>query len=388
MRCRSRSSRALETATGRRLARAFAAVFVLVVVAGWAGQAQSASLAASPSPSPSPTPTPTPSPTPVPVPTAINSELSAGAAVSNLGSSFLERLGDQATGGFGRTLRSNPGGGGASEAIDAPIFRTWGEAYGVSSRTGAQGEFAADRRQTWGGVAGLGARVAPGVNVGFTIDQRRTAIDVPLALQSATLDLTQFGFNASVDKGPWTWAVALVHGFGKVDSSRDTGSGTASAGYNAQIDGALTEISYYWNMDQSRIVPKAALEYVRATTGSFQEAGGLNPVMATGATLERSRILLGAEIGHYWIVDQKVVDLSAYGKFVDNFEQNFNSVTVSLGPQSISVQGIGESRYGADAGASASLSLSNTARLYINYDGKFRAALQSHQGTAGVELKW
>ena len=356
--------------------------FVLVAAAGSAAHAQS------PSPSPSPTPTPIPSPTPVPVPTSINSELSAGAAVTNLGSNFLERLGDQATGGFGRASRSNPGGGGASEAIDTPTFRTWGEAYGISSRTGAQGEFVGDRRQIWGGVAGLGARIAPGVNVGFSVDQSRSAIDVPLALQSATLDLSQFGFNASVDKGPWTWAIALVHGFGKVDSVRDTGSGNARAGYNAQVNGALTEISYYWNTDQSRIVPKAALEYVRASTGSFQETGGLNPVAATGATLERSRILLGAEIGHYWIVDQKIVDLSAYGKFVDNFEQNFNAVTVSLGPQSISVQGIGESRYGADAGASASLSLSNTARLYLNYDGKFRAALQSHQGTAGVELKW
>ena len=308
--------------------------------------------------------------------------------MTNLGSNFLERLGDQATGGFGRASRSNPGGGGASEAMDAPRFRTWGEAYGVSSQDRRAGRFRRRSAPDLGGVAGLGARIAPGVNVGFSVDQSRTAIDVPLALQSATLDLTQFGFNASVDKGPWTWAVALVHGFGKVDSSRDTGSGTASAGYNAQIDGALTELSYYWNMDQSRIVPKAALEYVRASTGSFQEIGGLNPVTATGATLERSRILLGAEIGRYWIVDQKVVDLSAYGKFVDNFEQNFNSVTVSLGPQSISVQGIGESRYGADAGASASLSLSNTARLYLNYDGKFRAALQSHQGTMGVELKW
>jgi uncharacterized protein with beta-barrel porin domain len=141
-------------------------------------------------------------------------------------------------------------------------------------------------------------------------------------------------------------------------------------------------------MDQSRIVPKAALEYVRATTGSLQEIGGLDPVMATGATAERSRLLLGAEIGHYWIFDQKIFDLSAYGKFVDNVSQNFSSVTVSLGAQSITVQGIGESRYGADAGASASLSLSNTARLYINYDGKYRAAMQSHQGTVGVELKW
>jgi uncharacterized protein with beta-barrel porin domain len=120
----------------------------------------------------------------------------------------------------------------------------------------------------------------------------------------------------------------------------------------------------------------------------LQEVGGLDPVMASGATAERARFLVGAEIGHYWISDQKVFDLSAYGKLVDNIAQNFSSTTVSLGPQSITVQGIGESRYGADAGASASLSLSNKARLYANYDGKFRAAMQSHQGALGIELKW
>ena len=29
-----------------------------------------------------------------------------------------------------------------------------------------------------------------------------------------------------------------------------------------------------------------------------------------------------------------------------------------------------------------------TARLYVNYDAKLRAAMQSHQGTLGLELKW
>jgi uncharacterized protein with beta-barrel porin domain len=327
-------------------------------------------------------------PPPVPTPSTTASDLSAGAGMANLGSNFLERLGDQATGGFGRASRTNPGGGGASEALDGQAFRSWGEAYGISSTTGPQGGFFGDKRSTAGGVAGFGARVAPGVNVGFSIDQSRTGIDVPLAMQSANLDLTQLGFNASIDKGPWTWAIALVHGFGKINSSRDTGFGIASAGYNGQIDGALTELSYYWTKDQSRLVPKAALEYVRASTGSFQEMGGFDPVSASRATLERSRLLLGAEIGHYWIVDQKILDLSAYGKFVDNFEQNFSSVTVSLGPESILVQGIGESRYGADAGAALSLSLSNAVRLYLNYDGKFRSALQSHQATAGIEVKW
>jgi uncharacterized protein with beta-barrel porin domain len=314
--------------------------------------------------------------------------MAAGATVANLGSSFLERLGNQAAHGFSNALRNNPGGGGASEATEGPQFRTWGEAYGITTTTAAQGDFVGDHRQTYGGVAGLGANIAPGVNVGLSVDQSRTAIDIPLALQSATLDLTQIGFNASVDKGPWTWAIALVHGFGNIDSRRDTGGGIAGAGYTGQIDGALTEISYYWSLDQSRIVPKAAFEYVHATTGAFAEVGGLDPVMASGATVERARILVGAEIGHYWIFDQKILDLSAYGKLVDNVSQNFSAITVSLDTQSITLQGIGESQYGADVGAAASLSLTDKTRLYVNYDGKFRAAMQSHQGTLGVEYKW
>jgi uncharacterized protein with beta-barrel porin domain len=339
-------------------------------------------------PTPTPTPTPSPSPTPSPTPTMINANVSAGATVTNLGSSFLERLNNQSTNGFNRMLRNNPGGGGASEGTEAPRYRTWFEGYGISARNDAVGDFFGDNRKTWGGVAGIGARIAPGINVGFSVDQSRTDIDVPLALQSASIDLTQFGFNASLDKGPWTWAMAVVHGFGKINSSRDTGLGFATAGYNARLDGAISELSYYLDKDQSRLVPKAGLEYVHARTGSFQEMGGLDPVFATGATVDRMRVLIGAEVGHYWIFGQKILDLSAYGKFVDNLVQNFSDTTVTLGSQHITLQGIGESQYGADAGASASLSLTNTARLYINYDAKLRAAMQSHQGTVGFEVKW
>lgn len=385
MRCLLRPSRARESGAGSRLMRAAltALAFALSVAAG-----SVPAFAQSPSPSPSPSPTPIPSPTPVPTPTQINSDISTGSQVLDLGSNFLERLANQATNGFGRGLRNNPGGGGASEATDGPRYRTWGELYGLSITTGPQADYFGDKRRTLGGVAGFGVRVAPGVNVGFSVDQSRTTVDVPLALQSATLDVTQLGFNASVDKGPWTWAIALVHGFGGVSSGRDTGFGFATARYGAQIDGALTELDYYWTMQQSRIVPKVALEYVRGSTGAFQEMGGLDPLTVSGANMSRARILAGAEVGHYWIFDQKILDVSAYGKFVDNFSQQFSSVLVSLGPQSISVAGIGESRYGADAGASASLCITNTARVYLNYDGRFRSNLTSHQGTLGLEMKF
>jgi len=32
--------------------------------------------------------------------------------------------------------------------------------------------------------------------------------------------------------------------------------------------------------------------------------------------------------------------------------------------------------------------VTNAVRVYINYDGKFRSSMQSHQGTLGIEFKW
>jgi len=380
MRCLLRAN---ESGVGMRLAGAIAMLVALAVpVISLSSPAHAQAVVVPPPP-------PAPPPAPTPIPGQINSDISTGFTVLDLGSNFLERLGNQATNGFVRESRTNPGGGGASEATDSPRYRSWGELYGITSSTGPQGDYVGDKRRTVGGVAGFGARVMPGVNIGFSVDQSRTSVDVPLALQSATLDLTQLGFNASVDKGPWTWAIALVHGFGNVSSGRDTGFGFASAWYGAQLDGGLTELDYYWTKDQSRIVPKVALEYMHASTGAFQETGGLDPLTVSGATMDRTRVLVGAEIGHYFVLDhQEILDLSAYGKFVDNVSQQFSSVLVSLGPQSISVTGVGESQYGADAGASASLSITNTARLYFNYDGKFRSNLTSHQGTLGLEMKF
>lgn len=197
--CASWSSRAMETGASRWVARARAAALVLIAAAASSAQAQ--------------TSTPIPAPVAPRIPFRYQRVLiptcRPGAAVANLGSNFLERLGDQATSGFGRASRSNPGGGGGSEATEAPHFRTWGEAYGISTRTGPQADFVGDRRETQGGVAAFGARMAPGVNVGFSIDQSRTAIDVPLALQSATLDLTQLGFTAALQSHQGTVGVEL-----------------------------------------------------------------------------------------------------------------------------------------------------------------------------------
>lgn len=323
---------------------------------------------------------------PTPSITDNNSQLSVNASQFDLGSSFLQRLGREAT--YGYAARDNSGGGGASQSTAEPQYRTWAETYGIRAHTAAQGTFVGDKRGTLGVVGGIGATVAPGLNIGFSVDQSQTWIDVPLALQTATLGMTQLGINASYSNGPWTVAMAAVHGFARISSIRATALGSAYANYRGSIDGVLGELNYTYSFGQSRIVPKVALEYVSARTDRFSESGGFLPVTVADGHGERARVLAGAEFGHYWIVGQQAIDVSVYGKFVDNFVQNIGTVQVSLGNNAIGVAGIRESRNGADAGAAASWILSNTARLYANYDGRFRSGFESHQGTVGVELKW
>ena len=315
-----------------------------------------------------------------------NAQFSAAAGQLDLGSNFLQRLGREAT--YGYAQRANPGGGGAPMASLGPTYRAWFEGYGTSARTDPQGSFVGDKRTTAAGVAGVGMTVAPGFNLGISVDQSRTDIDVPLALQSARLDLTQLGVNGAYTTGPWTVAFAAVHGFARIDSRRGTAGGLALANYRGRVDGALGELSYYYGLGQSRIVPKLGLEYVVSRTDDYRETGGIDPVNVGDVHGERARVLIGAEVGHYWIVGRQIIDVSAYGKFVDNFSQSLGPVQVSLGGNSISVQGIVESRTGADAGAGLSWILSNQARLYANYDGKYRSNFTSHQGTLGVEVKW
>lgn len=331
---------------------------------------------------------PPPPPQPGPDPTDANPQFGAQQALFDLGTTFLERAGDQMSWGTNAARRNNPGGGGASQDAAPQMFRSWAELYGINSKTDAQGTFTGDQRRTYGGVAGFGATVLPGLNLGATLDVSNSKIDMPASMQSADLGLTQVGVNASYTIGAWTLAAVFVHGWGNIAAQRDTLLGASLSSYHGRLDGALGEVSYYWSSGQTRIVPKLGFEYVRAVTDGFRETGGFNPVTADPVTGDRAKILAGAELGHYFVINSHVLDISGYGKFVDNVMQNLDPLAITAHGQILAVQGVVESRYGADAGAGVSYGLSEALRVYANYDGKFRENFVSHQGTLGLEVRW
>ena len=325
-----------------------------------------------------------------PVPnTNANSAVSVGFAQFDLGTRFLKFLGDQ--GGVNWQGAPNQGGGGAPAAPAAPTYRAWLEGYGLHTRMDPQTDFSGDTRKSFGGVAGLGMKVAPGAMIGVSVDQSHTKVDVTDLPQRAKFDLTQIGVNGVYETGPWTFAAAGIYGFARINSSRDTFSGPATAAYNARLFGAIAEASYYYGFGTSRIVPKFGLDWMRTEADPFSETGGFDPVNVPGQVAARARAFLGAEVGHTWIMDQRMFDLSAYGRVVEIYWRQVPTLLLSSSSRLVTpqvVQGVVEGRLGFDTGAMASYRFARNARVYAGYDGRFRDGYQAHGGTLGVEVRW
>jgi uncharacterized protein with beta-barrel porin domain len=225
--------------------------------------------------------------------------------------------------------------------------------------------------------------------VGISVDQSHTKIDVTGLPQHAQFDLTQIGLNGVAEYGPWTFSAATVFGFANIDSDRDTLGGPATASYKARLWGGIAEASYFHAFGTSRVVPKIGVDFLRVATDGFSESGGFGAATVASQTAERARLFAGTEIGHTFIADTHVLDISAYGRLVEIVWQQIPTINVTAGGGATGiVQGAMESRFGVDAGAMASYRVSSSMRLYAGYDGRIRQNFQSHGGSAGIEFRW
>ncbi|MBN8965928.1 MAG: autotransporter outer membrane beta-barrel domain-containing protein, partial [Rhizobiales bacterium] len=317
------------------------------------------------------------------------------AALFDVGTRFLQRLAAISSFKTAASAGNNPWGGGA-EPAPSDRYRTWFEGYGLSSRTDAQIDFAGDRRKTFGAVAGAAANIAPGATVGIAVDQGRTNVDVtnlpPGFTQDGRIDLTQIGLLAAFQNGPWSLGSNVIYGFGRVHSSRFEFGGTSNASYLASLWGVMTELSYYWALpNNSRFIPKLTVDWIRSRTDPFTEAGGFFPVAGSSVTSSRLRMMIGGELGHSWLADRTLLDFSIYARLVDNLSQNIGALELTdadgFGGSRL-FTGIRESNLGADAGATLSARITETARLYAVYDGRYRSNFMSHSGTIGAEFRF
>lgn len=338
--------------------------------------------------------------TPPPQPLSANDgniALSSPSVTLEVGTRFLRHLGTEAARATGAPSQFTPSGGGADletapqtvSTIDSR-YRAWFEAYGVRSRMDPRGDFGGDKRRIFGGVAGLGLMIAPGISVGLSVDQSRSDVDIIQYVQSSRIDLTQIGGNIAFESGPWVLAVAAVRGFGDIESSRGAGAPSV-ASYDTNLWGALAELSYLWSSENWRIVPKIGMDWARAKSDAYSETGGSVPVNGSEQIAERTRIFGGAEVGYTWLANTTVMDFSVYGRAVYIVSLNVGGLIISPvngGALPRFIAGVSEDRFGVDTGAILSVRLAPQARFYAVYDGRFRGNFESHAGTLELEFRW
>jgi uncharacterized protein with beta-barrel porin domain len=184
--------------------------------------------------------------------------------------------------------------------------------------------------------------------------------------------------------------VAGIYGFGHIRSSRfDTGESVASYGTN--MWGVIAEGSYYWTSQGFRLVPKAGFDHTHVFVDSYQESGGSVPVVGTAQTTDRTRIYGALEAGYSVQPAATLYDVSVYGKLIDIVSQRVTPVTASAvvgGFTPILVPAALDERLEFATGASLSVRFATLARLYLNYDGRFRKSFDSHGGILGLEVRW
>ncbi len=182
-----------------------------------------------------------------------------------------------------------------------------------------------------------------------------------------------------------------MYGFGHVETLRSETGGASTASYGARAWALLGELSYLWQIGNSRVVPKIGMDWTRTETDPFTETGGILPVSATGQVSERTRAFIATEFGHTWLDDRTIYDATLYLRLIDNLRQDISAVQAmtAIGPAAaVTIQGVKESQFGFDGGATFSIKPSAMTRLYAMYDVRLRDGYDLQIGTLGFEARW
>lgn len=251
----------------------------------------------------------------------------------------------------------------------------WGELYHF--RVNQSG-----RRDAWGLAAGFGLALAPGVTLAAGIDHGNLDIDVPGALETGEVELTELGASLRIESGPFTASLAAVHGFGNAETRR-TIIGASAADYDVRLTGVALDFSYAIETGGWTLRPGAGLDYLRLSTDAFTETDTLGLIVgdekagrlrgSAGLAVERDfgAVALGASVRYLAVLDG---------------EERSLPVAFAAAPgRSLEMRGPDEPD-GLLLGARLGISLAPRATLSIGYDGRFGGDYDAHAGTVGLRI--
>ncbi len=258
-----------------------------------------------------------------------------------------------------------------------PANAGWGELYAFRVDQGG-------RRDARGLAAGFNLQLAPGVTLAFGIDHGNLDIDVPGALETGKLDLTEGGAGLRIERGGFAAALSATFGAGNADTLR-TIIGSSRARYDLWVAGAAVEIGYAIKVGGWTLRPVAGFDYVSIRTDGFTESDALGLHVAE-RKVDRLRASAGAEIGRTWGKLQMTAS-ARYLSVLDGKERSI-PVAFAIAPGRLLDMAAPSEPDTASVGARARLGLSKGTALWFAYDGRFGKGYEGHTGTVGLTIAW
>jgi outer membrane autotransporter protein len=200
--------------------------------------------------------------------------------------------------------------------------------------------------------------------------------------------------------GPWYALGSAVVSFNDFGTSRlltpfglpgDAGSKPSGESYQGHA-----EAGYHWVLPAGgtnvSVTPYAAVDYVNAHIGAFNETGGFGAFSVNAADSNSFQTTLGVRL-------TSRIAMGNYGTLIPELRVGWNHefldtsqtiVTTLIGvPGSLtSTTGINFGRDAALIGAGVSMELSPDAKVFVDYDGKLGSRLQEHSISGGVKVKF
>ena len=270
----------------------------------------------------------------------------------------------------------------------------WIKALGAWGKADSSSEYAGYTRSIGGMLLGVDGQWDEQTRVGVMAGYSDSSLNMGDGTHSsADVDSYHLGTYAGRELGNWRVSVGGAYSWHRGDVQRDLQYGDVSAKQKAKLDArslqVFTEAAYRLNLQALALEPFANLAYVHLDSESFHEKGDAAALQRGSDRRDATLSTLGLRaLKTVPLNDRQQLELSGslgWQHSLTPVESEEHLAFVAGGP-SFAVQSTPLQRNAALVGLKASLALSETTRVNLDYSGQL-GAKENNQGV-GLSLDW
>ncbi|HLJ63814.1 MAG TPA: autotransporter outer membrane beta-barrel domain-containing protein, partial [Stellaceae bacterium] len=262
----------------------------------------------------------------------------------------------------------------------------WARAYGARDEGGN-----VFNEEKIGLIAGADAAVSEAVRLGLAVNYAHNTARFIDAAKTNVESYQAMGYG-SWEGGPWYASGLASVGLNSFDTTRNLASfglaGTATSHPRGESWSGYGEAGYHvMGVPWAHLTPYAGLGYVGTHLDGFSESGGLGALQVNAATGSSLESQLGVRVSTR--IGGLVPELrAAWGHEFLDAAPTITGTLETVPGSGFSAAGANFGRDSALIGAGVTHEVSETVRIFVDYDGRLTVGFSEHVVSAGVRVRF